>query len=39
MTVWREDRINRGQRPEKTQEQSAWGTDEDLGGRNVGKKK
>lgn len=37
--MWREEKTNRGQRPEKMEEQSAWGTDEDLEGRNVWEKK
>ena len=39
MTVWREEKINRRQTPEKMQEQSAWGTNEDLEGRNAWKNK
>ena len=39
MTVWREEKINRRQTPEKMQEQSAWGTNEDLEGHKAWKNK
>ena len=35
MTVWREEKINSKQRPEKMQEQSSQGTNEDLECRNA----